>query len=484
MPISAYALQYSQVNVDQVIASGVDLFITEGGAQTGFAASAISAADLAQLQAAGVRVLGYVNLSVTDDARPYWDETWTDDGTDSGTPTALAPDWLVDQPANPWGYVVDFSDPGWQQIVIDQAVDLIRQGFDGVFLDDLAQYFVSGATGLTVSEQASVMMALVSELAEAIRAIDPQAMIVVNGTPYIVSDAVGGTASPVSTEFLADIDAMLFENFWGISNTEAEAIAYAQEVIGPHAQMLALDYGGSALQNGLVQAYATAHGFLPYLAAGAGYAGPAAVALPGEGADRGRGTGLGDSVAMGGGDDWLDGAGGRDSLAGEAGNDTLLGGAGADTLAGGAGDDLLDGGTGNDRLAGAAGADRLRGGEGNDVLTGGAGADRLWGGAGADRFIFASSLESAPGSHDVIYDFTAGQDRLDLHLIDANATRAGNQAFRFLGTAAFGHQAGELRLVLGNGFAVLEGDTNGDGRADLTIRLSGLSALEAADIWL
>ncbi|PYF11775.1 uncharacterized protein (TIGR01370 family) [Rhodobacter viridis] len=455
MPISAYALQYSDVDVAQVIASGVDLFITEGGAETNFAASAITEAELAQMQAAGVRVVAYVNLAVTDSGRPYWDPAWTDTGTDTGTPTGAAPDWLRDQPPNPWGYVVDFTDPDWQQIVIAQAVDLVTQGFDGVFLDDLAQYFVTGATGLTISEQASAMMTLVSEVTEAIRAVNPEAMVVVNGTPYVVSDAVGGSASAVSTAFLADIDAMLFETYWGISNTEAAAIAYAQAVIGPHAQMLALDYGGTALQNALVAAYASTHGFLPYLAADASYSGPGAIALPGAGNDSGLGTNLADTLAMGAGDDSLDGRGGNDRLSGESGNDSLTGGAGNDRLLGG---------TGNDLLIGSAGA---------DVLTGGAGADRLRGGAGADTFVFQSAASSTATSRDTILDFTAGQDRIDLRQIDADTTETGLQAFTFIGTAAFDHVAGELHLVQRSGFALIEADLNGDGRADLSIRVNG-----------
>ncbi|MFC2970460.1 M10 family metallopeptidase C-terminal domain-containing protein [Acidimangrovimonas pyrenivorans] len=77
-----------------------------------------------------------------------------------------------------------------------------------------------------------------------------------------------------------------------------------------------------------------------------------------------------------------------------------LGGAGADTLTGGAGADLLAGGAGDDRLVGQGG---------DDILVGGAGSDTLTGGAGADTFVFAGD-----GGRDVVTDFTAGEDRLDL----------------------------------------------------------------------
>jgi Ca2+-binding RTX toxin-like protein len=159
----------------------------------------------------------------------------------------------------------------------------------------------------------------------------------------------------------------------------------------------------------------------------------------------------------------MTGGGGADTLIGGDGNDTLVGGGGVDRLAGGAGDDTyvlgsdsdviveaagggadtvttnlnyalganlenlaLTGGSaaagyGNDlanrlvgnaaanRLEGRGGADTLDGGGGGDSLLGGAGADRLAGGSGADTFIFNKG-----DGHDVITDFGAGADLLDL----------------------------------------------------------------------
>ena len=128
-----------------------------------------------------------------------------------------------------------------------------------------------------------------------------------------------------------------------------------------------------------------------------------------------------------GGNDSITGAAGADMIFGNQGDDTLSGGNGADTLFGGKDNDILSGDAGNDMLFGnlgvdtlhgGAGADTLFGGQGNDVLfgddgddwlSGDLGDDTITGGAGSDTFIFA------PGSgHDVVTDFTKGQDRLDI----------------------------------------------------------------------
>ena len=160
--------------------------------------------------------------------------------------------------------------------------------------------------------------------------------------------------------------------------------------------------------------------------------------------------------------------------------DSIYGLGGNDTLRGYAGNDLLDGGTGNDRLLGGAGDDQLYGGDGSDILRGDAGRDEMWGGAGADSFNFDDSEfgGASAATCDVIHDFNAAQgDKVKLNLVDANKNLLSDQAFTFIGTAAFGNVAGQLRYEQINGNTYVQGDTNGDGVADFWIRIDGLQTL-------
>lgn len=155
-------------------------------------------------------------------------------------------------------------------------------------------------------------------------------------------------------------------------------------------------------------------------------------------------------------------------LSGGAGDDQIYGGGGNDQLYGGAGNDRLYGRLGDDMLYGEDGNDRLYGDEGADVLRGGLGKDRLVGGTGADRFDFNAITESLPGSsnRDQIGDFSAAEgDRIDLRDIDASTQRSGNQAFTFIGDDTFNKHAGELRFAE----TLVQGDVNGDGKADFQI---------------
>ncbi len=167
---------------------------------------------------------------------------------------------------------------------------------------------------------------------------------------------------------------------------------------------------------------------------------------------------------------------------GNAVGNVLLGNRGANSLAG------LDG---NDKLLGGAGADRLQGGDGVDVLTGGAGRDQLTGGAQRDIFDFNTLTESGATSatRDLIRDFSRGLDDIDLSTLDA-ITGGGNNAFTFIGKSAFSQVAGQLRYVLFNqagstlDHTIVEGDVNGDARADFQIDLSGLIGFTTTDFIL
>jgi serralysin len=99
-------------------------------------------------------------------------------------------------------------------------------------------------------------------------------------------------------------------------------------------------------------------------------------------------------------------------------------------------------------------------------------------------FDFNTSLEIGKGaSRDAILDFTHSEvDKIDLSGIDANSSKAGNQAFSFIGSKAFDGKVGELNFIKG----ILSGDTNGDKVADfeLSITLVGGTTLANADFVL
>jgi serralysin len=140
------------------------------------------------------------------------------------------------------------------------------------------------------------------------------------------------------------------------------------------------------------------------------------------------------------------------------------------TMYGGNGNDFLVGSTRNDVLYGQAGDDRLMGAAGNDVL---------FGGDGADRFMYGDwDVQKQDPIVEQIMDFQRGIDHIDLTDIDANLLVSGNQAFTFLGDAAFTGRAGELHTYVASGVNYLAGDVNGDGLAEFCVNLGAVHVAE------
>ena len=253
----------------------------------------------------------------------------------------------------------------------------------------------------------------------------------------------------------------------------------------------------------------------------------------------GYGNSENNQVIGGNGNDFLYGIAGNDRLIGGSGNDYLDGGIGADTMNGGLGNDsyivddigdvigeAVDQGSdtvqttlatynltanvenlnyigagsftgngsavantiftqgGNDTVNGLAGNDVISTRAGTDVLNGGAGRDILTGGADADRFVFSATGDTAVGQADRITDFSSAQgDLIDLSAIDA-ITGGANNAFTFIGGAAFSNVAGQLRVFTQSGNTFVVGDTNGDGVADFQIQVDGIVPLAGTDFIL
>lgn len=237
------------------------------------------------------------------------------------------------------------------------------------------------------------------------------------------------------------------------------------------------------------------------------------------------GTADADTLSGNDGNDILDGQGGADTLIGFKGNDvyyvdnvgdvifessdqgndivyarasyTLGAGVSVELLsAASTGATSLQSLTGNEfgqTIIGNAGGNILSGAGGDDRLIGGGGNDRLIGGAGADSFVFETIGDSHAYAQrsdghkvmpDVIVDFTQGTDKIDLRGIDAILVTGTNDAFTFIGSAAFSHQAGQVRFETAGGFTSIYADMDGDGLADMQILLQMPATLTSADFVL
>jgi Ca2+-binding RTX toxin-like protein len=214
-----------------------------------------------------------------------------------------------------------------------------------------------------------------------------------------------------------------------------------------------------------------------------------------------KGNGLANTITGGDGNDTLNGGGGADAMNGGAGDDRYFINSAGDTVTDSSGLDSITTtidhslGAGFERLYARSDAGLILTGNGannvivgrggNDTITGGGGRDVMAGGASGDTFVFQALSDSlVGGQRDVIRDFVAGVDKTDLTQIDADAGLAGDQAFGFIGSAAFSHTAGELQAKTLGANTLVSGDVDGNGQADFQILLRGHVALQATDFLL
>ena len=163
---------------------------------------------------------------------------------------------------------------------------------------------------------------------------------------------------------------------------------------------------------------------------------------------------------------------------------TIANGAVIENASGGSAADWIMGNDATNMLRGNGGVDTIDGGSGTDQITGGTRRDLLTGGGARDVFVFAATTDSS-GIGDLITDFVAGLDDIRLSAIDAIAGGA-DDLFSFIGTTLFGNVAGQLRYEQDatTNLTRIEGDTDGNGTANFTIRLTGLHVLAAGDFFL
>ena len=107
--------------------------------------------------------------------------------------------------------------------------------------------------------------------------------------------------------------------------------------------------------------------------------------------------------------------------------------------------------------------------------------DVLEGGDGADIFAF-----DAGANTDVITDFEAGSDRIEIRRFDADKTLGRKQFFDFIGDEEFSNTAGELRFEYDEALdlTLVQGDQTGNGQADFEIALSGDITLTEVDFFI
>ncbi len=134
-------------------------------------------------------------------------------------------------------------------------------------------------------------------------------------------------------------------------------------------------------------------------------------------------------------------------------------------------------------LKGGQGTDIITGGAGNDNIDGGPGSDHLRGGAGNDTFTYLAAHDSTSTTRDLLLDFDAAHDKIDLWFTVSSIHAAINTGT--LSTGSFDSQLATAVGALASHQAVLFTPNAGNlaGHTFLVVDVNGVAGYQAhADV--
>jgi trimeric autotransporter adhesin len=444
---SDYAILYQgpSYNLNAIAASNHDLLIIPAARTISFPQagrnleSLWTAGELDQIKATGKKLIGYLDLAKINDFQVDWQASWTTNGRANGALTANAPLWLGAYETaagveNTTIRAVNFADPAWRQFLFNRVDTLIGQGFNGVFFDDVGEYFARNVGSIpNIAQAARDMRDLIIDVAaharQTVAALRGTAAadafsIIINGDPFLITNSTADGSSPNSARnalFYDTVDALLGENYFSIANNGLAVTKAISEFTSRGITLLSADTGGASnltpqQQQDIIRAAVSA-GFLPFTTPSPLYntlgarLNPATIPAP---------------IA---GNDLLDGGTGADRLLGGVGNDTYViddlgdvvtefAGEGVDIVQSSVDhtlgtnfENLILTGTANLNGNGNAANNIINGNAGANAIDGRGGNDTLAGFGGDDVYVVDSAgdiiIETVGGGIDIVFAETS-----------------------------------------------------------------------------
>lgn len=207
-------------------------------------------------------VLAYVDIGEAENTRLYWQPSWS-----VGTPSFILG---LDPNGYPNNFIVNYSDPRWQQIVFGSPTALVDQamadGFDGVFLDNVGAYNYPSVALVDRNAQTDMVSFVVALSAYA-----------KNKNPNFVITANGGAALTNDSRLIPAIDADSEEAlFYGSSSsqqgdiqtdsgTRDQALTYIQRIQSANKPVISIDFATNPQDVALAYAGGAANRLIEYV---------------------------------------------------------------------------------------------------------------------------------------------------------------------------------------------------------------------------
>ncbi|WP_370456667.1 MJ1477/TM1410 family putative glycoside hydrolase [Thermococcus sp. MAR1] len=253
----AYWLQNASPEV--IARSGFELVVMDYS-RDGSDERAYTREEIEMIKRAGVIPIAYISIGEAENYRFYWKDGWKEN----------SPGWLG--PENPdWegNYAVKYWEEGWKQIIFKYLDKIIAQGFSGVYLDKVDEYWF-WAEKYGESWTARQMIEFILEIANYTRSkAGPSFIIIPQNGEYLLEYDNGTLLETVSGWASEDV----FYDGLGSSPWTGEKVSLLDRVVKAGKVVLVVDYvdDGTRGEEDLVRILdfiekAQDRGYLPYAA--------------------------------------------------------------------------------------------------------------------------------------------------------------------------------------------------------------------------
>jgi cysteinyl-tRNA synthetase, unknown class len=130
--IRRWAYQLHNININEIANDTSFQLVVIDYSADGTDANKFKPAQISQIKNSGKKVLAYISIGETENNRYYWQSSWNNN----------PPVWLGDEDITNLGnYIVQYWSPQWQTIIFGYIDKIIQQGFDGIYMKGIDNYY-------------------------------------------------------------------------------------------------------------------------------------------------------------------------------------------------------------------------------------------------------------------------------------------------------------------------------------------------------
>ncbi len=254
--IRSWLCQLQDISPEEIARTGFDLVVIDysrDGSQDG----EFSKEEIESIKRTGKKVLAYLSIGEAEDYRFYWNEDWYSN----------PPPWLGEK--NPeWAgnYAVKYWYPEWHEIIKSYIDRIVSEGFDGLYLDKVDEFYYWAQKGeLPEEDLALKMVEFIEEIADYCRLKLKDCLIVPQNGEELLKyypDRLNKTVNGWSCESL------FYNGLEPVSKEETDyRLSLLRKLKGK--LLLSIDYVYDGNDIELVKDYyakAEKNGFIPYAA--------------------------------------------------------------------------------------------------------------------------------------------------------------------------------------------------------------------------